>query len=240
MTAAWDLKLDPAAKLVLLSLADQSNDDGACWPSMATLTRRTGLSERTVQRHLLDLASDGHLTRHSRPGRSNWYTVHPRHDDTPVTVSPPSQRRDTPVTMTGHPRHSDTHNRNRTVKEPSDLLSGKPDEGGGEVEKPKPKRTQQAEEVLRFLNERAHRAYQPTEVNLGLIVARLKEGYTVEQCRMVIARKVRDWALDERMAQYLRPATLFNREKFNQYVGECVVTPGNQTEEAEYEQQALS
>ena len=77
--------------------------------------------------------------------------------------------------------------------------------------------------VLDFLNEKTGRAYRPVAVNLEFIRSRLKEGYTEDECRMVIAKKAREWLGDDAMAVYLRPATLFNRTKFNQYIGECVV-----------------
>lgn len=77
-------------------------------------------------------------------------------------------------------------------------------------------------EVLNFLNDKASRGYQPVAANLEVIVARLKDGATVEDCRMVIAKKVREWLGDEKMSVYLRPATLFNRTKFAQYMGELV------------------
>ena len=80
----------------------------------------------------------------------------------------------------------------------------------------------EAKAILAFLNEKAGRAYQPTDTNLAFIVARLKEGYTPTQCRQVVAKKVREWSGDDKMAMFLRPSTLFNREKFNQYAGELV------------------
>lgn len=80
--------------------------------------------------------------------------------------------------------------------------------------------TTQAREVLAFLNEKTGRDYQPVSANLDRIAARLKEGASVEDCRAVIAKKCREWATDDRMSQYLRPATLFNAEKFAQYRGE--------------------
>lgn len=79
-----------------------------------------------------------------------------------------------------------------------------------------------AKRVLAFLNDKTGKAFQPTTANLELIVARLKEGYDEDTCRSVIARKFREWKDDDKMRKYLRPATLFNREKFNQYAGECV------------------
>lgn len=79
-----------------------------------------------------------------------------------------------------------------------------------------------ARELLDFLNAKTGRAYRQTPANLDLIIARLNDGATAQQCRWVIARKCREWGADPRMSVYLRPATLFNRTKFEQYVGECV------------------
>ena len=102
-------------------------------------------------------------------------------------------------------------------------MSGKPD--ALPPSKLNGKKTE-AVEVLNFLNEKAGRAYRPTEANLGFIVARFKEGATVSDCRKVIAKKCREWATDEKMAEFLRPATLFNRQKFDQYIGEIVPQGG--------------
>lgn len=76
-----------------------------------------------------------------------------------------------------------------------------------------------AETLLTFLNEKTGRSYRPLKVNLELVADRLKEGATVQDCKSLIAKKVREWKGTE-MEQYLRPATLFNRTKFAQYIGE--------------------
>ena len=78
----------------------------------------------------------------------------------------------------------------------------------------------QAVEVLDFLNAKTGRGYKPVPANVDMIVARLKDGATVEDLRAVVAKKCREWSADEKMAEYLRPATLFNRTKFAQYEGE--------------------
>jgi uncharacterized phage protein (TIGR02220 family) len=77
-------------------------------------------------------------------------------------------------------------------------------------------------EVLEFLNQKAARQYRPVEANLKLIMTRLRSGATVLQCRHVIAKKTREWKNDPIMAEYLRPATLFNATKFEQYLGELL------------------
>lgn len=73
--------------------------------------------------------------------------------------------------------------------------------------------------VLDFLNDKAGKAFQPVRANLELIAARLKEGASVDDCKAVIAKKVREWSGGE-MDKYLRPETLFNATKFASYRGE--------------------
>lgn len=48
-----------SAKLVLVSLADQANDEGLCWPSIESLSTRTCLCERAVQKALKALREAG-------------------------------------------------------------------------------------------------------------------------------------------------------------------------------------
>lgn len=74
--------------------------------------------------------------------------------------------------------------------------------------------------VLNYLNEQAGRNYKPVKANLSLITARLAEGATVLECCRVIDDRVKAWKEDLKMAEYLRPATLFNATKFAQYVGD--------------------
>lgn len=97
-------------------------------------------------------------------------------------------------------------------------LSGKPD-----ISLDKKNNFQkEAKETLLFLNEKTGKNYQPVKANIELIIARLQEGYTVVQLRQVVAKKFREWKSDEKMAQYLRPKTLFNRSNFANYAGELV------------------
>jgi uncharacterized phage protein (TIGR02220 family) len=81
---------------------------------------------------------------------------------------------------------------------------------------------QNAKAILEFLNQKTNRNYRPVEANLKLIVDRLESGVTVTQCRQVIAKKTREWLNNEKMEEYLRPATLFHPMKFEQYLGELL------------------
>ena len=79
MAAVWPLQgMSAAQKAVLVSLADQANDDGACWPAVDTIAMRTCLSERAVQEALRWLQTTGAVFRQYRENKSSVYTVTPQ------------------------------------------------------------------------------------------------------------------------------------------------------------------
>ncbi len=63
MVKVWESDLPSSEKFVLLALADHARDDGSrVYPSIATVARKTGFSERTVQRCMRTLQAMGILT----------------------------------------------------------------------------------------------------------------------------------------------------------------------------------
>lgn len=71
----WPLQLPPTAKAVLISLADQANDSGVCWPSVGTIAKRTCLSERACQKAMVYLETAGFIRKDERPGRSTVFHI---------------------------------------------------------------------------------------------------------------------------------------------------------------------
>jgi len=63
--------------LVLLSLADQANDEGWCWPSIGTIAAKSRMSERQVQRAIQSLAASGEIeiAAGAGPNKVNRYRV---------------------------------------------------------------------------------------------------------------------------------------------------------------------
>jgi DNA-binding transcriptional ArsR family regulator len=53
-------------RMVAIALADRVNQDGQCWPSVADIARRTGLSARMVKYHLRYLEDEGIITRNGQ------------------------------------------------------------------------------------------------------------------------------------------------------------------------------
>lgn len=85
------------------------------------------------------------------------------------------------------------------------------------------------EEIVDHLNQRAGTHYKPTTASTRkLIKARLKEGFTVDEFKMVIDKKCAEWLNNRDMAQYLRPETLFG-QKFESYLNAKQTSQSNGT-----------
>lgn len=59
MAEVWTLQLKHGQRDVLLVLADHADDDGNCWPSVPLIAWKTDASQRTVQRQLAGIVTDG-------------------------------------------------------------------------------------------------------------------------------------------------------------------------------------
>ncbi len=83
-----------------------------------------------------------------------------------------------------------------------------------------------AERAIAYLNERAGTRFQAGEANLKLPAARiLYDGATEQDLRAVVDLKLAEAERGEFDRKYLRPATLWNAEKFAQYVGQVNAGP---------------
>ena len=80
MTRVWDEgPSDRAELLVLLALADFADENGYCWPSIATISAKARLGERGTQKVLRRLEETGYVTVQVGGGRHgcNAYIINP-------------------------------------------------------------------------------------------------------------------------------------------------------------------
>lgn len=97
LSAAWDLSIGSTEKMVLMSLCDFANDSGVCWPSVATICRKTSKSERTVQNALKWLKDNGFYSLEGYNGVTPKYVLDPRKICTPAEIAPPQKSTQTPA-----------------------------------------------------------------------------------------------------------------------------------------------
>lgn len=94
--------------------------------------------------------------------------------------------------------------------------------------------------ILEHLNLTAGKRHRPTKTSLAFIRARLaEEGVTADGCRLMIDRQTKMWK-GGKMEEYLRPATLFNSEKFAGYYDsrELPLPPNGMTSRVEQQREA--
>ena len=86
----------------------------------------------------------------------------------------------------------------------------------------KPDFMSEIKQIIDYLNQKTQSNFKTnTEATKKSIIARLKEGYTVEDFKRVIDAKVKDWADNAEMREYLRPQTLFRPSNFESYLNEA-------------------
>ena len=118
-----------------------------------------------------------------------------------------------PTRFSENPKKANRIEKNRKEKNKDnkkDILSGKPDSIPLMVA---------AGQIIDHLNKKAGTSYKvSSRSTVEMIKARLDEKWTVEDFFRAIDNMTEAWKGDPKMENYLRPATLFQRSKFESYV----------------------
>lgn len=231
--AATGMKL--SSVVIMARLADFSSDEGVCWPSIATIARQIGAGESTVRTAIAKLEKEGWLTRRQRrQGNRNASNVY-QLNVMKLRAAAISQLSE-----------SDASNSDASDSDPSKFEASKssknsgfdPSESGGDpsvksttdpsdkkpscpvAAQPDPEVviTDNAILVLTHLNQVSGSRYQKSKTSLENIRARLREGYTVSDLKLVIDLKHEHWNGNDEQYQYMRPETLFGPKKFEGYL----------------------
>ncbi len=231
--AASGMKLSSVA--IMARLADFSSDEGVCWPSIETIARQLGAGPSTVRTAIAKLEKDGWLKRtQRRQGNRNASNIYQ------LNVSKLR------AAALAHLPDSDTSNSDASKSDPSKFEASKsgkkggfdPSESGGDpsvksTTDPSDKKpfcpvapqpdpavviTDQAKQVLSHLNQTTGSRYQVCKSSLENIRGRLAEGFTPDELTLVVDYSVEKWGDDLKMAEYLRPTTLFLPSKFPGYL----------------------
>ena len=153
----------------------------------------------------------------------------------------------TRLTLVNYSNFQDVQNTNGTPTEHQRNTDGTLTEQNKEIKKDKKVKEEKKDiytsdiaEVLDYLNSRTGKKFTgKSKAHRQHIVARLKEGFTVEDFKKVIDNKVAAWGHSEKMAPYLRPETLFST-KFETYLNDVETERQKQKrEEREIHEQQL-
>ncbi|HHZ1081043.1 TPA: conserved phage C-terminal domain-containing protein [Yersinia enterocolitica] len=229
--AAAGMKISKVA--IMARLADFSNDEGVCWPSVTTIARQIGAGESTVRTALAELETDGWLSKKARRAgnrnASNVYQLnvaklkaaaHASESDTSKSDGSKSDGSKFDGSESGNNGTFDPPESggDPSVKSTPDPSSKKPTCQPPMATDPEVEITDQAKDVLKHLNLITGSRYQTSKSSLENIRARLKEQFTVAELKLTVDYLHAKWAADLDMAEYLRPTTLFQPTKFPGYL----------------------
>ncbi|MCB2830639.1 conserved phage C-terminal domain-containing protein [Streptococcus dysgalactiae] len=79
---------------------------------------------------------------------------------------------------------------------------------------------------IAYLNQKMNSNYKFVDSNINLVKARLKNGYSLDDFKVVVDKKCGEWGNSD-MAKYLRPSTLFNASKFESYLNQPEASNGD-------------
>ena len=240
----WDACASSGMKLssvaIMARLADFSSDEGVSWPSIGTIARQIGAGESTVRTALAQLEKDGCLSsKQSRNGNRNASNVYQlnvvklreaafshlsesdasksdpsksdasKSDPSKFEASKSSKKGGFDPSESGGDPSVKSKQEPQVTSKPSCPVAAQPD--------PEVVITDQARQVLSYLNQTTGSRYQVCSTSLENIRARLREQFTVDDLCLVVDYKNADWR-DSEQAQYLRPATLFIPKNFPGYL----------------------
>ena len=214
------------AAVVIGELADKARmfdrenqlKDGWFYMKVQTLSENTGLGERAQKSAIDDLVRIGVLeVEYMGLPKRRWFRI-----DFHRLMDILSGAEIEPRRWAGEPE-PEPESEHREVGALFDVdeyfdPSAVPTKSPTKSELEKEIREEQVTEVLMHLNSVTGSNYSTLRNDNRMnIRARLREGYTVEQCKTVIDKKARKW-LGTQFADNLNPATLFDKNKFDIYL----------------------
>ncbi|MDU4356062.1 conserved phage C-terminal domain-containing protein [Phytobacter diazotrophicus] len=241
--ASSGMKLSSVA--IMARLADFSSDEGVCWPSIATIARQIGAGESTVRTAISALEKEGWLTRKSRRqgnrNASNVYTLNVQKLRAAAFAHLSDSDTSNPDASKSDASKSDASESDPSKFEASEFSKKggfDPSESGGDpsvntTTDPSDKKplcqvaaqpdsavviTDLAKQVLSHLNQQTGSRYQVSKTSMEHIRARLGEGFSADDLKLVVDYATAKWFQDLQMAEYLRPTTLFLPTKFPGYL----------------------
>ena len=189
---------------------------GQCVTGRKQLSFNTGLSEQQVRTAMNKLIKTGEITIES----TNKFTVitvvnYSKYQGSDTDDQPTEQPTDNQQSTNNQPTSNQQITTNKNKK------NNKNNKNKKEINI----YTSSADEVIDHLNMRTGSSYKHIDSTRKFIIARLKEGFTVQDCKDVIDKKCVEW-MNTDMEKFIRPSTLFNADKFQNYLNARVVQKG--------------
>jgi uncharacterized phage protein (TIGR02220 family) len=188
----YDDELTPNAKLLYGEITALCNEKGYCWAGNSYFADLYQKDKSTIKRWIKQLEDKGYITRKVKykEGSSEIETRWMQLCDEGGGKNKPTPR--------GKNEPDNNTSFNTTFNNTKEYIV----------------------EIVNYLNDEAQTSFRSTtKKTQQLISARFKEGFTVDDFKTVIDKKVKEWKHDNKMKNFLRPETLFGT-KFEGYLNQ--------------------
>ena len=202
--AATDLNM--AQKVLWGRINGLVGKNGYAWPSNNWLGGQLGMSGRTVERHIAILEQKGYLRRQVVRDDKGQVTERRLYPICREVTTGLSGGVSTELTGPLTTEQRGKSIRSKSIREESKNISDL---------------NRQVDEIIDHLNEKTGSRFRYSEASRRPIRARLREGATVEDCKLIIDHKAAQWMGTE-FEQYLNPETLFRPTKFERNLNAAI------------------
>ncbi|MGX8233977.1 conserved phage C-terminal domain-containing protein [Bacillus subtilis] len=216
----YDNNIRPNAKLLYGEITALCNEKGYCWATNQYFADLYSVSKKSVSNWINELVEQGYITNELIYKEGSKEILH-RY----IRIVQYPNEEKFHRGMEEKVKDNNTSFNNTSNNTSNRYNVGKPD---GAPYK----------EIVSYLNEKTGSKYRhTTNATQRLIKARLNEGFSVEDFKRVIDNKTAEWLNDKKMAEYLRPQTLFGT-KFESYLNQSTAnnfTGGGGYDTSEYD-----
>lgn len=226
----YDKSLTPNAKLLYAEITALTNDKGFCWATNGYFAELYSVSKQSISAWISNLKEKGYINitykrekETSKVEKRLIYLTTPHQEN----LNPPSRNLEPPIKKSLIPPsrkldgpHQENLKENNTF---NNTFNNNINCSSEAEQHPKAKLIK---EIIDYLNEKTNKSYTyKSNITKRLINARTEEGFTLEDFKIVIDKKTKDWN-NPKMEKYLRPQTLFST-KFEAYLNEGVQDNGS-------------
>lgn len=197
----YDKDLTPNSKLLYAEITSLCNEYGYCWASNSYFANLYGVTTVSISKWIKSLAEKGYIETEIEYKKDSKEILN-RYIK--IINDPIKEKFNTPQRKVKDPikEKFKENNKNRILNINNIYIV-------------------EIKEIIDYLNERAGTNYKTTtQKTRDIIKVRLNEGFTVDDFKTVINKKVSDWKGSE-WEKFLRPQTLFGT-KFEGYLNQNI------------------
>lgn len=215
----YDKDLSPRAIILYSEISALTQKTGVCWATNKYFAELYGVSDRAVKDWIKQLVEKGYIISKIQRNpetkeviKRNLFITNARLNVGGENNIPTPSEDFFPTPSEENFPKNNTSISNNTSKDIKENISISKDI---DIKR----KSEICKQVIDYLNAKTQSRYK-WQSHTKNIIARINEGYTLDDFKHVIDVKTADWLNDEKMNRFLQPSTLFAKCHFDNYLNQ--------------------